>query len=234
MARFTRKELKGDKFALEVQHSVEYVSEHRRQVIRWGGIGAGVLLVVVAIFVYRSQEHQAREEMLFQAIRVENASVGSNPNNQSDLNFPTDTERVKAAGKAFNEISAKYSGTEEGGVAEYFLGSNAADDGKLQEAEKHLKAAADSSGPYSNVAKLGLARVYAAEGKLAEGEKVIQSVIDHPSVLISKEQATIELAELITKSDPQRARKLLEPLRTSPRVNVSRAAINDLGELPKQ
>jgi predicted negative regulator of RcsB-dependent stress response len=230
VARLTRKELKSDKFALEVQHSVEYVSEHRRQLIRWGGIGAGVLIVALAVTFYRSHEHKAREEALFGAMQIENAQVGANPN-QPGPSFPTDAERIKAADKAFIEILAKYRGSEESGVADYFLGANDADDGNLPEAEKHLKAAADSSGPYNAIAKLALAHVYGTEGKRAEGEKLIQSVIDHPTVLVSKDEATIELADLIGKSDLPRARKLLDPLRTSPRQNVSRAAISELGEL---
>jgi len=231
VARLTRKELKSDKFALEVQHSVEYVSVHRRQLIRWGGIGAGIVIVAVAIFLYRGREHKARQEALYDAMQIENASVGTNPQGQTGLSFPTDTERVKAANKAFGNITAKYSGTEEGGIADYFLGANAADDGHLAEAEKHFKIAADVPGPYGSVAKLALARVYGAQGKLAEGEKLIQSVIDHPTILVSKDEATIELADLIGKSDLARAKKLLEPLRTSTRPNVSRAAISELGVL---
>jgi predicted negative regulator of RcsB-dependent stress response len=233
VARLTRKELKSDKFALEVQHSVEYVSDHRKQLIRWGGIGAGVLLVVVAIFLYRTHEHQAREEALYQAMRADNARVG-NSANEFELSFPTDAERIKAAKKLFAEVAAKYPGTEEGAVADYFLGAYAADDGNLPEAEKHLKVAADASGPYNAMAKLTLARVYGAEGKRAEGEKLIQSVIEHPTILVSKDEATIELAALIGKSDLPRARKLLEPLRTSSRPNVSRAAINGLSELSEK
>jgi predicted negative regulator of RcsB-dependent stress response len=231
VARLTRKELKSDKFALEVQHSVEYVSEHRRQVIRWGGIGVGVLIVAIAIFLYRGREHQARQEALYEAMRIQNAQVGNTNANQFELSFATDTERLKAANKAFIDMAAKYPGSEEGGVAEYFLGANAADDGNLAEAERHFKTAADVSGAYASMAKLALARVYGAQGKLAEGEKLIQSVVDHPTVLVSKDEATIELADLIGKTDLARAKKLLEPLRTSTRPNVSRAAISELGVL---
>ena len=44
MDKLTRKELKSDKFALEVQHSVEYVSQHRQQMIRWGAIPAAAVV----------------------------------------------------------------------------------------------------------------------------------------------------------------------------------------------
>jgi hypothetical protein len=49
---------------------------------------------------------------------------------------------------------------------------------------------------------------------------------------VSKEQATIALAELIMKSDPARARKLLEPLRNNPRANINGKAITLLSEIP--
>jgi hypothetical protein len=55
--------------------------------------------------------------------------------------------------------------------------------------------------------------------------QLIQSVIDHPSVIVSKETAILAMADLIKTSDPQRARKLVEPLRTSTRSAVSKAAI---------
>jgi hypothetical protein len=42
------------------------------------------------------------------------------------------------------------------------------------------------------------------------------------------------LAELIQTKDPQRARKLLEPLRSSPRGSVSRVAISALSDMSQK
>ncbi len=64
--------------------------------------------------------------------------------------------------------------------------------------------------------------------------KLIQSVIDHPTVLVSKDAAILALADLIKTSDPQRARKLVEPLRTSTRSAVSKAAITLDSSLSQQ
>ena len=36
MARITRKELKTDKFALEVEHTVNFFEEHQKEIIRYG------------------------------------------------------------------------------------------------------------------------------------------------------------------------------------------------------
>ncbi len=234
MAKLTRKELKSDKFAQEVQHSVEFVSGHRQQMIRWGGPALALVLIVAGVFYYRNYQHSARQEALHQAMRMQNASVGPS---QGDyvIAFPTAEARKAALSKAWGEMAAKYSGTEEGRIAEFFLGTNAADDGNLADAEKHFKASIGSgNGPYASLAKLALAQVYAGEGKVNDGAKLIQSVIDHPTVLISKETATLALADLLKNTDLQRAKKMVEPLRTSTRSAVSRAAITLDSDLSHQ
>jgi predicted negative regulator of RcsB-dependent stress response len=235
VARLTRKELKSDKFALEVQHGVEYVSEHRRQLIRWGGIGVAVVILAVAFFVYRNYERGLRQEALHHAMQIQNATIGTQQGNDFLTIFPTEAERYKAAGKAFTDLAAKYPGTDEGTLAQFFLGTNASDQGNLAEAEKRLKSVADSGNQdFGSMAKLSLARVYASEGKLGDGEKIIQSIIDHPSGLVSKEQATLALGQLIQASDPQRARKLIEPLRSNKRGAISKAAITAIGEMQQK
>jgi len=231
--RLTRKELKSDRFALEVQHSIQVVSEHRQQLTRWGTIAGVVAILVIAVVLYRSHEHSVRQEALLAAQQIQNATVGPQQNEFS-ISFPTQADREKAVNKAFTELATKYQGTDEGLIAEFFLGTNAADQGKLSEAEKRLKLVADSSTAYAPLAKVSLAQVYAAEGKLADGEKMLQSLIDHPAPLVSKESATVLLAELIQSKDPQRARKLLEPLRSSPRSGISRVSINALSDMSQK
>ena len=55
--------------------------------------------------------------------------------------------------------------------------------------------------------------------------------MDHPTILVSKEQATIALGKLLLRTKPEEGRKLLEPLRTQAGA-VSRAAISALSEAP--
>jgi len=223
--RLTRKQLKSDKFALEVQHSVEYISEHRRLMTQGGAIAAAVVLIVGGIYLYRNHQRTVREEALHNAMLIHNSTVGTSPS-QYVVSFPTAAARKTAVLKAWHDLAAKYPGTDESEIADYFLGTNAADDGNLPEAVKHFQAAINTGkGPYVSEAKLSLAQVYAGEGKVNEGAKLIQSVIDHPTVLVSKDEATLVLADLIENSDPKRAKKLIEPLRTSTRSAVSKAAI---------
>jgi predicted negative regulator of RcsB-dependent stress response len=232
--KLTRKELKSDKFALEVQHSVEYVSLHRRQMVRWAVPAVAVVLIVIGIFWYRNYQHSVRQEALHNTMQIQNSTIGPS---QSEyvVSFPTAQARKIAVVKAWRDLAAKYPGTEEGGIADFFLGTNAADDGNLPEAAKHFQAAIDSdSAPYASEAKLALAQVDAAQGKLNDGVQLIQSVIDRPTVLVSKDAAILALADLIKTSDPQRARKLVDPLRTSTRSAVSKAAITLASSLPQK
>jgi predicted negative regulator of RcsB-dependent stress response len=232
--RLTRKELKSDRFALEVQHSVEYVAEHRRQVVRWSSIGVAVVLIIVGVFVYRNYQRGVRQEKLASAMQIMNATIGPSQSEYA-VSFPTTTERDKAATKAFTELATKYPGTDEGVLAEFYLGTNAADAGNIDEAAKRYKVVVDEgSGPYASVAKLSLAQIYASQGKQTEGEKLIQSVIDHPTELVSKEAATIALAKLVALKDAARARKMLEPLRGSPRSGISRSALNALDDISQK
>ena len=233
MDRLTRKELKSDRFALEVQHSVEYLGEHRRQVIRWGSVALVVAAVILAFILYRNHERSVRQEALHEAMRVLNANIGTEGNEYNPV-FPTAAARDEAVNKAFTDIAVKYSGSDEGSIAQLMLATAASDKGNSAEAEKRFKSVVDSGTPYAALAKLSLATLYASENKVPDGEKLLQSLVDHPTELVSKEAATLALAQLIAKSDPQRARKLLEPLRASPRSPVSKAALTALSEIPQK
>jgi predicted negative regulator of RcsB-dependent stress response len=234
--RLTRKELKSDKFALEVEHIVDTVSEHRDLVMRYGAIVLAIIVIAGGVYYYRGHQRDVRQQKLHVALRIQDASIGAPqvPGNESMLSFPTAAAKQDALVKAFSDLAKNYSGTEEGTIAEYYLGTNAADRGDLANAEKYLKNVAESGySNYASVAKLALAQIYAGHGKLAEGEKLIRSVIDKPTDFVSKDGATIALAELLAPTKPDEARKLLEPLRSS-RSAISRAALTALANLPQK
>jgi len=230
VARLTRKELKTDKFALEVEQTVDFFEEHRKEIIRYGSIATVVVLIGVAFFFYQKQQHAAREEALAQAIQIEQASVGQ-PTPGGPQTFPTEQAKDAAAVKAFSAVAATYSGSDEGLIAEYYLGAIAADQGNLAEAAKRFQKVADSGNArYASLAKLSLGDLYFQDGHAAQGEVLLRSLMDHPTVFVSKEQATLALARGLAKTKPEEARKLLAPLRTS-RSAVSQAAIQLYSEL---
>ena len=233
MDRATRKDLKSDKFALEVRHGVDFVTGHSQMLLRWGAIAAAAAVVVVLISLYLRYQGGVRQEAFQAAQRVEDASVGP-AQSEYAVSYPTQAEKDKASDKVWTDLGAKYPGSQEGVIAQFYLGGHAADKGNLQEAAKRFQLVIDTgSANYASLAKLALSQVYASQGKIDDARKLLQSLIDHPTATVSKEQATITLAHLLAASNPQAARKLLEPLRASERAGVSRAALTAISELPK-
>jgi predicted negative regulator of RcsB-dependent stress response len=234
VARITRKEMKTDKFALEVGHTVDFFEEHNREVVRYGAVALAVAAIVVAIMLYRGHLHMVHQEALAQALQIQEAPVGTQAQPGAEISFPTQDAKDKEAAKAFSELASKYSGTDEGYIAEYYLGCLAADQAKLNEAEKRFQSVADSANKrYASLANLALGQVYFAEGKNDQGEKLLRSLIDHPTVFVSKDQATVTLAKALAHTKPAEARKLLDPLRAVAGP-VSQTAIQAYSELPPQ
>lgn len=233
MDRKTRKNLKSDKFAQEVTSIWDWAAAHKAEVIRYGSLTVAVVLIAAGIFYYMRYQANAREEALAAALRIDNAGVGPNPQ-PGMLNFATQDEKDKAWQKAFTDLATKYHGSQEGSIAEMYLASAAADKGNLAEAEKRYKDVMDSAPKaYSSMAGIALSQVYAAEGKTDEAEKLLRDYIAHPTVTVSKDEATIQLAELIARKNPDQARKMLEPLRAD-RTAISRAAVQALGDIDQQ
>jgi predicted negative regulator of RcsB-dependent stress response len=208
----TRKELRTDGFAVAVEHNVEYVAEHRKQLIQYGAIALVVILAAVGTYAFLSHSKTVREEQLGDAITIQEAQVtpGALPGSGA---YTTEDAKRAAAQKAFTTVANEHSSSKEGLIAEYYLGCIAADSGKPDEARKHFQTVADSSDKdYGALANLSLAELDYMQNKAVDGEKILRGLIDHPTMLVSKDQATLSLARHLAKTNPAEARKLLEPL----------------------
>ncbi|MCU1334661.1 MAG: hypothetical protein JWO19_242 [Bryobacterales bacterium] len=230
MDRHTRKELKTDKFAQGVGSGVEFLSHHRGQAMRWSLIGLAVVVIVGGIWLYRGHQATLRAELLGKAMQVDDATVGAPQ--PPRLNFTTPEDKEKARLAAFSDVAVKYPGSQEGAIAQLAVAAAQADKGQIDEALKTFKDISDNApDPYDSVAKLSLAQIYESQGKTPDAEKLLRQLIDKPTVFVSKEQATLELAKAMAKSNPVEARKLVEPLSANPRTAVSRAAVAVMGSI---
>jgi predicted negative regulator of RcsB-dependent stress response len=226
-----RKELKHDKFVEQVGHTVEYASEHRTQLTRYGTIALAILVIATGVYFYRNYQHSARQAALREALKIQNAQVGQ-PATEFFATFGTEAEKSAAVEKKWKEFVAKYHGSDEGAIGEFYLATVYADRGNLTEAEKYFKQAIDDgSAAYASQAKLSLAELYNASGRKQDAERLLRELINKPTVMVSKEQATIALARVLAPTKPEEARKLLEPLRTQTGA-VSRVALTALAEMP--
>jgi predicted negative regulator of RcsB-dependent stress response len=192
-----------------------------------------LVLIVVGVVYYNRSQAAVRQEALTKVLRVDDATTGTNFQ-ATNLHFDSEADKTKAKVQAFTDLSAKYNGTQEGAIADIYLASYATDQGRLDEAEKRYKRVVDD-GPkaYAGLARISLAQVYSSEGKLAEAEKMLREAIANPTPTVSKEQASLVLGELLSKSNPAEAHKLLDPLRTSTRAAISRTAITDAANIPQ-
>jgi predicted negative regulator of RcsB-dependent stress response len=229
--RLTRHDLKSDKFVEEVGQTVHFLEEHKPQMLRYGGIALAVLVLAGAGYFFMKTRAAERQAALHEALETYNAPVMPQNPPEGVKAFRTEQERQAAIQKDLGGIVAKYSGSDEAAIAIYLLGVNAADNGRLDEAEKDLKKAIDEANKeYASLARQSLAEIYAAQGKTAEAEALLREIVAHPTVMVSKEAASLELAKILAKSKPEEAKKLLEPLRTATGP-VSRAAIQAYAEI---
>ena len=229
--------VKHDAFREKTMETVEYVSGHRSQIVGYAATVIGIVLIAGGIWLYRDNQHAIRMNALNDAFKVYNATapVEGAPPPFASYWYRTVAEKNTAVNKVFTNLAEKYGNADEGMIAHYYLGLIAGDNGNDAEAEKQFKiVVANASQDYASLAKLSLAQMYKGNGKLDEGRKLLQSIIDRPTIFVTKEQATIEMAHLLQDAKPDEARKLLEPLRTSVRSGVSQAAIGALGEMIQQ
>jgi predicted negative regulator of RcsB-dependent stress response len=233
VSRITRKELKTDKFALEVEHTVTFFEEHRKQIARYGAIAVAALVLIAGYAMYSRHQHSKREEALYKAMQIQEAPVGPVAPG-TNMNFPTQEVKDQVASKAFSDVRSQYSGSTEAEIAQYYLASILADQGKLAEAEKGFKDVADKADArYASLAKLALAQIYFADGRDQQGEAILKDLSEHPTEFVSQDQANLTLARYLVARKPADARKLLDTLRNKPGA-VGQAAMTIYSELPRQ
>jgi len=235
LARITRKELKSDKFALEVEHTVTLFEEHKQELLRYGGILVVVAILVAGFLVYRQRQHTAREAALGRAILVAQTPVGApQPGSTTVSSFPTQQVKDEATLKVFTDLKNQYPGSAEGEIAQYFLGSIQADQGKFAEAEKNFQQAASSSDEkYASLSKLSLGEALFAQGKADQGKKVLEDLAAHPTIFVSKDEALLAEAQALIPTQPAEARKILDSLRNKQGA-TSQVALTLYGRLPPQ
>jgi TolA-binding protein len=226
----TRKDLRTDAFAVAVEHNVDFLTHHRKQLIQYGGIALLAVAAGVGIYAFMGHSKTIREEQLSDAIAIQETAVTPNGAPGPGV-YTSEDAKAAAASKAFTGVVTSHSGSREGEIAEYYLGCIAADAGKLDEARKHYQAVADGGNKdYASLANYSLAEIDYMQNRPTDGEKILRQLIDHPTVFVSKDQASITLARHLGKTNPTEARKLLDPIIRGASES-SQAAVQVMGEI---
>ncbi|HEU0118906.1 MAG TPA: tetratricopeptide repeat protein [Bryobacteraceae bacterium] len=231
MDKHEREQLKHDVFVDEVTHTIDYAASHKKQLTTYAGIAVAVLAVAGGWWFWSGKQLEARQALLQNALQDQQSVVG--PGTSPFVRSYTSQElKDQATIKSFSGIIEKYPSSDEAAIGHYYIGITYADQGKFPEAEKEWQIAVDKgSKEYAALARFSLAQMYSKQGKLPQAEEHLRYLIDHPTALVSKENAQIELAKVIAPSKPDEAKKMLEPLRQlTTRSSVSRWAISAYSE----
>jgi hypothetical protein len=230
----TRHELKEqldhDSFTDAVTQVFDYATSHRQEVIRWVTIGVAVLVIVGGAFWYFRYRASVRQHDLNNAFAVAERPVG--PAAPGVSAFATEDAKNQAVMKAFSDVVSKDGGSSQGLIAEYYLGTLKAKKGDVKGAEADLSRVSDSSANIASLAKIALAQLYAGGSNPSQAQSLLESIINKPTDLVSKEQAQILLARLQEKTNPQQAKKLLQSVTAETKdPTVSRVAQQISGQM---
>ena len=226
-----KEQLQHDHFTDAVSGVVGYASSHRENVIRWSIILAIVLILGGGAFWYAAYRNAARQQDLQNAFAILEAPVGAP--GQLGKTFPTQDAKTQASIKTLQDVVAKDSGTRQGLIAQYYLGTLKAARQDTKGAESDLQVVANSSSECAPLAKIALSQIYAGENRLGAAQALLRDIINKPTDLVSKTQAEILLAHLDETSNPQEAKKLLQSLRAETDPAVSRAVQQISSQLNK-
>jgi predicted negative regulator of RcsB-dependent stress response len=237
VARYTRHQLKEDRFAVSVQEQVSWAVEHRNTLFVIGGVLAAVVAIVIAGFFYLQNRDQQASVAIGQALRVSQAPLrpAGAPEQPGIQTFTSAKERAQAARTAFEKIIQDYPHTRSADFARYWVGVTLRDTGDYAGAEKELKEITGSHrDELASVAKFALASVYRDENKTKDAIDTYNDLVAHPSSTIPKSTAQLELAMMFEQAQPSEAAKLYEQIRKDdPQSIAAQVATERLGPAAK-
>jgi predicted negative regulator of RcsB-dependent stress response len=214
--RYTRHELKQDKFAESAVEAVHEVVVHRTGIIRI--VAVVVLLAVLGggIYWYMSSREELATNALGEALLTYNAPVvpPGTPAQDAMVTFSSDPERLIAAKDAFYSVSGKYGWTSAGQYSRYMAGMTEEELGNDAVAEDQLRALGNSHRrELAALAKYGLVSVYRHEKRDQDAINLLQTLIDKPANTVPKATAQLALADVYAaEHQPDKAKVIYDQI----------------------
>jgi predicted negative regulator of RcsB-dependent stress response len=208
--RYTRQELKQDKFKETAAEAVHWSSEHRKNILGIGIVLAVILAAIVGGFWYYNYSSEHATTALGMAMQINDAPIApKGAAGPQVTTFETVQERATAAKNAFYDVSSKFGSTRAGKFAKYMAGVNEVTLGNNKAAEDNFKSVAGASDAnVSSLAKFALASVYRETNRDSDAIALYKELIDRPSDTVPKATAQFELAELYSVKQPDEAKKI--------------------------
>jgi len=212
----SRKELKQDKVRETFQHGAEALLSHTRLAT----IALLVIIFVAAGYlgwkVYSERRSGQAQIALDEAMKIYNAplNVPGQPTLPGDVTYSDPAQRSQDALSKFNAVASQYPHTNPGKLARYYAALCLMDLDKLNQAMEELKKL--HAGSDKELAALGqyqMALIDERSGKKDDAVKTLRALSTSGSVLVPKPMVLLELASVLSQTDPKQATGIYEQLK---------------------
>ena len=212
----SRKELKQDKVRETFEHGAEAVLSHTT-------IMSIALLVIVVLaagyfgwrFYSQRQDSQA-QVALDDATKIFTAPIAQagQPTLPGEVTYADPAKRAEDAQVKFAAVASKWPSTKPGKLARYYSALCLMDQDKLNQAGEELKKL-DSSGDkeLGALAKFQSAMIAERSGKKDEAISQLKALSTSGSVLVPKPMVLLEMANILSQTDPKQATAVYEQLK---------------------
>jgi len=220
LARLTRHELKEHSFQTAYEEYEHFAREHYREI---SAIVGAVLIIVGLVLGLRylmSQQEAAANAQLGDALETFHAYVGTPAPGTLGPDAKTFSTANEKYTKALSQFSAMLN---VGGfqkllpqqkairIARYHVGLCQAELGDEAGAIRTLNQVVDDRDPdIASLARFALAEQLVKTGKVADGVKIFQNLVDHPTTAVPKATAQLALANALRDTQPAVARRIYE------------------------
>jgi predicted negative regulator of RcsB-dependent stress response len=227
--RYTRHDLKQDKFATSAAEAVHEVVEHRTGIVKIVSVVVVLALLGSGIFWYMSSREEQATNALGRALVIYNAPVvpAGTPNIGSMTTFSSEQERLIASKNAFYGISDQFGWTHSGQYARYLAGVTEKELGNYTVAEDQLRALSNTRHrELAALAKYALAAVYRDEKRDEDAIKLLQTLVEKPAVTVPKANAQFALADIyVSELRADKAKVIYEQIaKDNPKNSVGQIA----------
>lgn len=206
--RYTRQELKQDKFAESAAEAAHWTVEHRSTLTTVGVVIVAAVVVAAGVWWYLQSQAQAASTELGKALAIYSAPVvpPGTPKEGEQIMFYSPQERAIASKNALYAISSKYGMTHAGRYAHFLAAVSETELDNFKVAEDQLKQVSGvHDAPVASLAKLTLAGVYLNQGRENDAVALYKDLIDHPTTTVPKSRAQLALAEVYASKQPSAA-----------------------------
>ncbi|MCP3979972.1 MAG: tetratricopeptide repeat protein [bacterium] len=222
MARVTRKQLlKEDEFVETTKDFSQWFEENWKNVVKWAGVAAAVVVVVALFFVYQASQQAKARVMLGDGIAKFN---------EAEQGGFSDTAAIEASWELFDQAAGKAGGSAAGSSARYYRANAAFRLGKQDEAISGLEevVGASSTPPaLRGTARATLASVHADSGEPDKAIEQLQILIDDGESGFPPQVALLQLGRLqAAQGDTESARaawqRILDEFKATSSANTAR------------